>query len=293
MWRDSFICHIPWIGGYNYDSGECTWHTHTHHPVRYPPCLHAIPWGSNLTNWLVSSERITCFVAWKHLLKIDHSTWWSKHNMKSVENNISKTWSIKWVFNMRLRILKKQCHKGPGSPVYTDYTSIADACAAWIGLLEELLQPHRDKIQKRFGQAMTPDHFLAYRLYPKYRGHKLKSDQVQSVHELLLTKDPDLMAHFSSVQVKAEPFLCLCPMPAANWQTGVKLVVDLCQESMQVGEHKTVSSRHLVKYICTHEMWLCGGVLLCVFEDTCRGKRGNQEVFFGICTIWIQPLLKL
>jgi hypothetical protein len=111
-----------------------------------------------------------------------------------------------------------------------DHTSIADACDAWVRLLtEECLKPHKAKVQKRFDQAITPNHLLAYCLHPTYRGQDLTSEQVQEAHELLLAKDPDLMAHLCSFQAEAEPFLkslfhdsCVGKLKPGVWWTCVK-----------------------------------------------------------------------
>jgi len=112
----------------------------------------------------------------------------------------------------------------------SDNTSIADACDVWGKLLmEECLQSHKEKIQKRFDHAMTPEHFLAYSLHPKYRGQNLTSDQVQAAHELLLTKNPDLLAHLCNFQTETEPFLksmfhdsCVGKLRPSVWWTCVK-----------------------------------------------------------------------
>ena len=73
----------------------------------------------------------------------------------------------------------------------SDYTNIADACETWINLLQnDDLQPHRVQIQKRFDQAMTPNHFLAHCLHPKYRGRNLTAEQLLGAHHLLISNSP-------------------------------------------------------------------------------------------------------
>ena len=89
----------------------------------------------------------------------------------------------------------------------SDYTNIADACETWINLLQnDDLQPHRVQIQKRFDQAMTPNHFLAHCLHPKYRGRNLTVEQLLGAHQLLISKDPDMMPHLASFQAESSPF---------------------------------------------------------------------------------------
>ena len=114
----------------------------------------------------------------------------------------------------------------------SDYTSIADACETWISLLQnELLQPHRTKIQKRFDQAMTPNHFLANCLHPKYRGRHLTPEQLLSAHQLLLSKDPNMMLNLCSFQAEAGPFpvtmfheACINKLEPSVWWISVKRI---------------------------------------------------------------------
>lgn len=118
----------------------------------------------------------------------------------------------------------------------SDTTSIADACDTWLGLLrEDCLQPHIAKVQKRFKQAITPTHFLAYCLHPNYRGEHLSSEQVQVAHDLLLTKNPELFPHFCCFQSEEKPFLksmfhtsCVTKVdPCVWWKTAKKTSKDL------------------------------------------------------------------
>ena len=65
-------------------------------------------------------------------------------------------------------------------------SSIADACETWLGLLEsEELKPHIKNVQKRFDQALTPNHFLAHILHPQYRGKQLLPEHKTEAQNLL------------------------------------------------------------------------------------------------------------
>jgi len=117
------------------------------------------------------------------------------------------------------------------SPVtQSDHTSIVDACDAWVRLLtEECLQQHKAKVQKRFDKAITLNHLLAYCLQPTDKGQVLTRQQVQVALELLIAKDPDLMAHLCRFQAEAEPFLkslfhdsCVGKLKPGVWWTCVK-----------------------------------------------------------------------
>ena len=53
----------------------------------------------------------------------------------------------------------------------SDHSSIADSCNCWLKLLDdELLSAYKAKVHHRFIQTMTPFHFLAFCLHPKFRG---------------------------------------------------------------------------------------------------------------------------
>ena len=70
----------------------------------------------------------------------------------------------------------------------SDYSSIADSCNCWLKLVDdELLSPYKEKVHHRFLQTMTPFHFLAFCLHPKYRGRGLGREQLES-HQLVSSK---------------------------------------------------------------------------------------------------------
>lgn len=52
-----------------------------------------------------------------------------------------------------------------------DATSVADACEVWLSLLSSRrLEPYKEKVEKRFHQAMTPSHYLANIMHPFFKG---------------------------------------------------------------------------------------------------------------------------
>jgi len=57
---------------------------------------------------------------------------------------------------------------------------------------------------------IEPLDLTTYRLDPTYTGRNLTTDQIQMAHQLILTKDPHIMAHLCRFQAEAEPFLECC-----------------------------------------------------------------------------------
>lgn len=76
----------------------------------------------------------------------------------------------------------------------SDTATIADACEQWNDLLQNPdLEPYRKNVDKRFKQAMTPNHYLANLVHPIYKGRKLRPEHVTSAQELLHETKPELV----------------------------------------------------------------------------------------------------
>ena len=79
----------------------------------------------------------------------------------------------------------------------SDKSSIATACEQWLELLNcPDLQQHRQKIQKRCDQVLTPAHYLANLLHPEYRGKLLNAQQKIDAQHKLVEIDADLLPEF-------------------------------------------------------------------------------------------------
>ena len=89
----------------------------------------------------------------------------------------------------------------------SDNSNIADACHIWLTLLnDELLNPYQEKVHLRFNQAMTPFHFLAFCLHPKYRGRGLNKEQLESANELVTSKWHGVVSDLCAFQAETDPF---------------------------------------------------------------------------------------
>jgi hypothetical protein len=73
-------------------------------------------------------------------------------------------------------------------------------------LEEDSLEPHKDTLEEQFSQAITPSHFLAYYLHPKHKGEKLKPEHIESAQQLLVSKNPELLADVCYFHTEADPF---------------------------------------------------------------------------------------
>ena len=130
---------------------------------------------------------------------------WSSLSTRTLSNNESATSSKNVGFYREaknpINILAPVAHAL--DRLQSDHTSIADACNAWVRLItEECLQQHKAKVQNRFDQVITPNHLLAYCLYPTYRAQDITPRQVHVAHELLIAKDPDLMANSTASRLR-------------------------------------------------------------------------------------------
>ncbi|MEO0901481.1 MAG: hAT transposon family protein [Bacteroidota bacterium] len=98
----------------------------------------------------------------------------------------------------------------------SDTATIADACNVWLSLLDnDKLQVYHEKVLKRSKQALTPEHFLAYLLHPRYKGEKLNADQLEQAHELVMEQDPDFMADVMAFNAQERPYLKTMFVPSA------------------------------------------------------------------------------
>lgn len=78
-----------------------------------------------------------------------------------------------------------------------DATSIADACEVWLSLLSSRsLEPYKEKVEKRFHQAMTPCHYLANIMHPLFKGKKLKPCHISEAQDMMMKFHPDLLPDF-------------------------------------------------------------------------------------------------
>lgn len=78
-----------------------------------------------------------------------------------------------------------------------DAISIADACEVWLSLLSSRsLEPYKEKVEKRFHQAMTPSHYLANIMHPLFKGKKLKPCHISEAQHMMMKFHPDLLPYF-------------------------------------------------------------------------------------------------
>ncbi|KAK2138915.1 hypothetical protein LSH36_2240g00003 [Paralvinella palmiformis] len=71
----------------------------------------------------------------------------------------------------------------------SDTATIADASEQWCVILvhtDNVLEPHKAKITRRFNQAMTPTHYLANMLHPIYRDRNLRPKHIDTAEEYVL-----------------------------------------------------------------------------------------------------------
>ena len=86
-------------------------------------------------------------------------------------------------------------------------SNLADACDIWLKLKSNpALEPHKRDVLRRFGQAMTTEHLVAYKLHPKYQGKNLSLEQINAVHSYLMNIDASFMATLVAFEGQSTPF---------------------------------------------------------------------------------------
>lgn len=89
--------------------------------------------------------------------------------------------------------------------IQSELTNLSDAVEYWIDLKEnENLNPYVQIIDKRFHQALTPFHFLANMLNPKYNGKRLNQDMVKAAEEWILEKNAEWLIPALSFKIRHE-----------------------------------------------------------------------------------------
>ena len=103
-------------------------------------------------------------------------------------NNIGLYREVKYLYD-QLQPIAISLYKLQG-----DESNIADSCEEWLNLLELVqLSNHHTNIQQRFHQAITPIHYLANILYPKYMGQRLTCEQQQEARSILVDQSSSLL----------------------------------------------------------------------------------------------------
>ena len=87
--------------------------------------------------------------------------------------------------------------------IQSEATNLSDAVEYWIDLKEnENLNPYVQIIDKRFNQALTPFHFLANMLNPKYNGKRLTQDMVKAAEEWVSVKNVEWLIPVMSFKIR-------------------------------------------------------------------------------------------
>lgn len=70
----------------------------------------------------------------------------------------------------------------------------------------EELKPYKNILEKRFSEAITPAHMLAYILHPQYDTTRLSRKQEETARNYAAELSPDFLPLIISFQAEAEPF---------------------------------------------------------------------------------------
>ena len=119
-----------------------------------------------------------------------------------------------------------------------DESNIADSCEEWLNLLELVqLSNHHTKIQQRFHQAITPIHYLANILHPKYMGQRLTCEQQEEARSILVDQNASLLPQLYQYQAKTAPFptslfTCTHSLKPTTWWRTVQASKNLVSDDL-------------------------------------------------------------
>jgi len=83
--------------------------------------------------------------------------------------------------------------------VQRDSCTVAEAVNAWKALIEQFASfapSHREKVNNRYTQAVSPVWFVANILHPEYLGHKLSMAERKEAMEWVQNNDPGTYGNF-------------------------------------------------------------------------------------------------
>ena len=73
-------------------------------------------------------------------------------------------------------------------------------------LKDDNLNPHFEKVKKRFEKSILPCHFLAYFLHPKYKGEHLSYEQKEKAKEWLPKINPSFLSYILNFELQDSHF---------------------------------------------------------------------------------------
>lgn len=88
-----------------------------------------------------------------------------------------------------------------------DVTCIADATDTFYLLLHDpVLEPHKNKLLKRFEQVIRPAHLAAYILHPQYQGKHLTAIQSDVARKWITSKSEEFTRAVIQFEAHSAPF---------------------------------------------------------------------------------------
>jgi len=142
--------------------------------------------------WSSYEDCLTTFIYNFHL----YSQIRSEH-LNEFDNNIHKILNNVQLYNEALNLQQMLSQiKIALDLLQGDSTSIATAVEIWYNLLNnDILFSKRTLIEKRMKSVLTPAHYLANMMHPKYLGKHLSEDSESLAEEWISQKHPTFFAH--------------------------------------------------------------------------------------------------
>lgn len=128
-----------------------------------------------------------------------------------IESNVNDILAIQTLYNDALMLLQVlTILKEASNQLQDETTSIATSVEIWYNLLNNpALQTHRNEIENRMYGVLTPIHFLANMMDPRYMGQKLSEDAERIAEEYVSKKHPAFLPFCMLFKIKdQESFPC-------------------------------------------------------------------------------------
>lgn len=136
--------------------------------------------------------------------------------------------------------------------------TLSEVCEVWIDMrkqFEKLLEDHKisgsimKHFKHRFNMTMTPCHYLANILDPKYKGQRLHEDEIDQGMNYLIKYHPRVMSEVLKFKAQTSPFKEYLFLPSAlqnistlTWWLALKTNLSEEMSSLIVQLHTAVAS---------------------------------------------------
>lgn len=151
------------------------------------------------TRWNSQANCVTTFIKNYHLyleIQVDHADDFPANINRILGNAMIYREAV----NMQKQLMAIQ---DVLVKMQSEATNLSDAVEYWIDLKEnENLNPYENIIDKRLNQALTPFHFFANMLNPKYSGKRLTKEMVKAAEEWISVRNAEWLVPVLAFKIR-------------------------------------------------------------------------------------------